>query len=120
MRDAQVLCFLEQGSTDLCQQKFFAENAIFTPPSPWETSNCTDIGPCFSTKNWNFWAEDFLYAAPLNKGGWIATLAISSHSSGGDYNLTSFYCIDEGGTDYCKKIGYTKKVSGSSNYYVKP
>ena len=120
MRDAQVLCLLEQGSNDLCQAAAFAENATFTPPAPWGDSNCTDIGPCFSTKNWNFWVEDYIYAAPLNKGEWVATLAISGLPSGGDYDLTSFYCIEQKEAEYCKKIGYTKKVPGSSNYYVKP
>ncbi len=67
MDKAQQVCVLEQG-WEQCSMENFWENSTFEPPTPLLDEECLDTAPCFHTKDWEFFSEDFLYATRMKNG----------------------------------------------------
>ena len=104
MDNAQILCKLETNDIELCSGEKFFQNSSFEPPAVL-TDNCWDVSPCFKTKYFEYFSEDYLYGVRLQDGEGLGKLGISSI-----YDVKEVYCNndeDAGLTDqnYCKKIG---------------
>lgn len=103
MRDAQNLCVLATGDGAKCTAADFFKNSSFQPPSAvLPGTSCPDGLDCFETKDWTYWSEDYLYAARIKGGEWVATLSTSPRNL---YDQEEVECSNRNGGDYCKQIG---------------
>ena len=98
MADAQRVCLLEHAEG--CLGISFWDKAVFQPPTA-VTNDCLDTAPCFKTKNWEYWSDDYLYAGRLKNGEMVGSLWLGS---GVHYPEQELQCND-GDEDYCAQIG---------------
>ena len=93
------LCALEQGNVEMCVTGS-ASNFwdLFEPPTEL-TEDCLDTSPCFKTKDWEFWIDDYLYAGRVKDGNIIACLHLSTPQK------EPLTCDNWGDENYCAKIG---------------
>ena len=101
---AQQGCLLKTEDIDKCQLSNYWENSSFEPPSEL-TDDCTEFSPCFKTKYWEYWAEDFLYAARIKDNEIIAELYIGLLDENSNPSVRSIMCDNWTEEDYCQKIG---------------
>ena len=101
MADAKKVCALEQGNEADCLGNRFFENSSFQPPTKLMEEGCLDTDPCFRTKDWEYWSDDYLYAGRLKNGEIVGSLWLGS---GVYYPEQELQCND-GDEDYCAQIG---------------
>ncbi len=102
MYDAQQICLLEHSNWVDCLGSRFWDNSSFQPPITL-TDDCLDTSPCFKTKYWEYWADDYLYAGRVVNGEIKGALYMGYY--GGSFNLTDVVCGNYLEENYCKKIG---------------
>ena len=85
-----------------CMGNNFWENASFDPPTEL-VDVCVDTAPCFKTKYWEYFADDYLYAGRVKNNEMIAILKLGLY--GNNQSIMSAVCENWGEEDYCKTIG---------------
>ena len=104
MFNAQQECVLRMGNIENCQGPHYWDNSSFEPPTEL-TDDCIEFSPCFKTTYWEYWAEDFLYAARMKNNEIIATLYIGLMDENHNSSVTNIMCTNWMEEDYCQKIG---------------
>ena len=97
MWDMQQMCGLETGNIANCGGEDFWKNSSFQPPSEL-IDDCLDTAPCFKTKYFEYWSDDFLYAGRVQNGEITGIL----DAEGDEFVLACGNLTDY---DYCKTIG---------------
>ena len=98
MDKAQQICTLEKGFESCAGDRFW-ENSTFEPPSELLEDECLDTSPCFRTKDWECWSDDWLYCGRLKNGALSSPLTIGTMN--GQSYITCFNWDD----NYCSSIG---------------
>lgn len=101
MSDAQIVCLLEQDRYNCTGDRFF-QNTSFQPPTPILETGCLDTAPCFRTKDWEFWSDEYLYAGRVKNGEIFAQLIYGNGNYGEPFGMVCDYDLNE---EYCKKMG---------------
>ena len=101
MDEAQQVCALEQSDIfGECTGSSYWENTSFTPPTPLVNAECIDTDPCFITKDWEYFSDDYLYACRIKNNQIVSCLTLSTISeeplSCGNLATDDTYCSQIG------------------------